>query len=96
MAAYGSSAAPVQALAYYMTARPNAYVKTGGYLQRQLDAIFTCHSSQFPPESQEAKSIALYLKLRSLDHGIRCFSKAAEGYRVLGQTQMHCLPEAGL
>ena len=78
-----------------MTAKPNRYVKTTGLLQRQLDAIFQCHVSQFPPESEEGRAIRLYLKLRSADHGLRCLSTAAEGFRVLGQTQMHCLPEAG-
>ena len=95
MESYSSSAAPVKALAFYMTARPNCYVKTGRCLQRQLEAIFSCHLSQFPPDSQDAKSITLYLKLRARDHGIRCLSPSAEGFRVLGQTQMHCLPEAG-
>ena len=38
----------------------------------------------------------LYLKLRAADFGLRTFSRSAEGFRVLGRTQMHCLPEAGL
>lgn len=95
MAAYGAASARVQALAYYMTAKPNRFVKTSGLLERQLDAIFTSHRSQFPDGSPDAKAIRLYLKLRSLDHGLRCCSRAAEGFRVLGQTHMHCLPEAG-
>ncbi len=95
MAAYGAAGAPVEALAYYMTARPNRYVKTQGFLDRQLDAVFRFHCSQFPESSKEGKAIRLYLKLRSADFGLRCFCSAAEGFRVLGQTQMHCLPEAG-
>lgn len=87
---------PVQALAYYMTARPNRFVKTTGYLQKQLDSVFTCHSSQFPKGCADAKTISLYLKLRSVDHGIRSLKGCAEGFRVLGTTHMHCLPEAGL
>ena len=93
--AYGGKAAAVKALAFYMTAKPHRYVKTPGYLPRQLDAIFQCHVSQFPPESEEGRAIRLYLKLRSADFGLRCLTTAAEGFRVLGQTQMHCLPEAG-
>ena len=96
MRGYGVSGAPVQALAYYMTARPNRYVKTAGYFQRQLDSVFLCHVSQFPTGSPDARSIRLYLKLRSANFGLRCLCPAAEGFRVLGQTQMHCLPEAGL
>ena len=95
MEEYGAASAPVKALAYYMTAKPTQYVKTSGYLQRQLDAIFTCHLSQFPEGCGDAQSIPLYLKLRSIDFGIRSFKGCAEGFRVLGVTQMHCLPEAG-
>ena len=43
MAGYGAKAASVQALAYYMTAKPNRFVKTAGYLQLQEKAIFGCH-----------------------------------------------------
>lgn len=95
MAGYVALPAQVQALAYYMTAKPNRYVKTTGFLNQQLDAIFSCHRSQFPDGCPDAQAIRLYLKLRSTDHGLRCLSKAAEGFRVLGQTHMHCLPEAG-
>lgn len=94
MERYGAKSARIQALAYYMTARPNRFISTWGHLQKQLDAIFTCHESQFPPGSAGASSIRLYLKLRSADFGIRSLKGQAEGFRVLGQTQMHCLPEA--
>ncbi len=92
---YGASFAPVQALAYYMTAKPTQYIKTSGYVKKQLDAIFTSHISQFPAGCPDAQSIPLYLKLRSIDFGIRSLKGCAEGFRVLGVTQMHCLPEAG-
>ena len=95
VARYGAKSAPVQALAYYMTAKPNRFVKTSGYLPLQLKAVFGCHLSQFPQGCDDAKSIALYLKLRSIDFGLRSFKGCAEGFRVLGVTQMHCLPEAG-
>ena len=94
MEQYGTKSAPIQALAYYMTARPNRFVSTREHLQRQLDTIFTCHESQFPQGCPGADSIRLYLKLRALDFGIRSLKGQAEGFRVLGQTQMHCLPEA--
>ena len=95
MAGYGAKAAPGQALAYFTTAKPNRFVKTKGYFQLQQKAIFDCHRSQFPEGSAEGKSIALYLKLRSVNFGIRSFKGCAEGFRVLGVTHMHCLPEAG-
>ena len=95
MAGYGAKAAPVQALAFFMTAKPNRFVKTKGYLPLQLKSIFDCHRSQFPEGSAEGKSIALYLKLRSMDFGLRAGCSCAEGFRVLGVTHMHCFPEAG-
>ena len=95
MEGYGSAAAPVEALAYYMTAKPSAYVKTRGYLEQQLRSIFDSHRSQFPAEAAESKALGLYLRLRSADMGLRCFCSAGEGFRVLGRVHMHCLPEAG-
>lgn len=95
MAGYEAKAAPVQALAYFMTAKPNRFVKTKGYLRLQDEAIFSCHLSQFPEGSAEGKSIRTYLKLRAIDFGLRSGKGRAEGFRVLGVTHMHCLPEAG-
>lgn len=95
MASCGAESAPVKALAYYMTAKPNRFVGTRGYLARQLSAVFDCHKSQFPDGADEARSIALYLRLRAADNGIRSLKGCAEGFRVLGATHMHCLPEAG-
>jgi len=95
MEQYQAKNAPVEAIAYYMTAHPNRFVETRGLLTRQLDAIFQCHQSQFPEGCADARSISLYLRLRSADYGLRALCGAAEGFRVLGRTQMHCLPEAG-
>ena len=95
MAAYGAESAPVEAIAFYMTARPNRYVGTSAYFDRQLAAIRR-HESQFPAGSEALRSVELYLKLRAVDFGLRSLKGRAEGFRVLGKTQMHCLPEAGL
>lgn len=92
MSNYGAESAPVAALAYYMTAKPTRYVKTSKeLLNRQINAVFSCHKSQF----DGTEPIKLYLKLRSFDFGLRRLCLHAEGFRVLGVTQMHCLPEAG-
>ena len=96
MEAYGAKGAPVKALALYMTARASRFVDTKGFFFAQLDSIFRCHLSQFPPDSDEAKALRLYLRIRSADYGLRCLSLSGEGFRVLGPTHMHCLPEAGL
>ncbi len=95
MARYGAKAAPVEALGFYMTAKPNRFVKTSrGLWMRQLSAIL-CHRTQFTAGAEPYKSIRLYLKLRSVDFGIRSLKGRAEGFRFLSRTQMHCLPEAG-
>lgn len=93
MARYGADAANVKALCLYMTARPNRYVNTTGYLKQQLSSIFDVHKTQFPEGSG---SIELYIKLRAFDFGVHAMCRTAEGFRAMGVTQMHCLPEAGL
>ncbi|MBR6406023.1 MAG: PIG-L family deacetylase [Lachnospiraceae bacterium] len=96
MREYGAEkAADVQGIAYYMTAKPNVFVKTSGLLPLQLKSVFSCHRSQYPEGSQEAKDIGLYLRLRAHDFGLRSFHRTAEGFRLLSKTEMHCLPEAG-
>ena len=95
MQQYGAGQAPVKALAYYMTAKPNRFFGTSGYLDKQMKAIFDCHLSQYPQGCADADSIRTYLKLRSVDFGIRSFCVAAEGFRILAGVHMHCLPEAG-
>ena len=95
MESYGAETAPIEAVAYYMTARPNRYMKVSGFTGRQFEAI-EAHKSQFPTDSEACKSVQTYLKLRAFDFGLRSFSGKAEGFRVLGRTHMHCLPEAGL
>lgn len=95
METFGAESSDVKALAYYMTAKPNRFVGTKGYIKKQLEAVFDCHKSQFPSGSADASSIGLYLKLRAADNGLRSLKCCAEGFRVLGATHMHCLPEAG-
>ena len=95
MKQYGAVSAPVKAIAFYMTAKPNRFISTAPYLSQQIYSIFECHKSQFPEGCPDISSISLYLKLRSYDFGIRSFKGQAEGFRVLGRTHMHCLPEAG-
>lgn len=95
METYGAESASVKALAFYMTAKPNRFVATKGFVSKQLSSVFDIHKSQFPDGSEDAKSISLYLKLRAADNGIRSLKGCAEGFRVLDATHMHCLPEAG-
>lgn len=75
-------------------AKPTRFVGTRGFVKKQLPAIFDNHISQFPKGSSDAASIRLYLNLRSIGFGLRSLKGRAEGFRVLGTTHMHCLPEA--
>ena len=90
MGQYGYKKADVKAIAFYMTAKPNVYVKTGGSIKKQFEAL-KCHKSQ----ASGLESVYLYLRLRSLDFGLRRLSLHAEGFRAYTQTEMHCLPERG-
>ena len=92
---YAAESAPVSAVAFYFTAKPNRYIDTSGYLKKQLDTIFSNHISQFPAGSSDGKMIRTYLKLKAYDYGVRNFCRTAEGFRVLGEVNMHCLPECG-
>ena len=92
----GAKACPLKAVAFYMTAKPNVFMKTTGFLKKQLASIFDNHLSQYPENCSDRKAIELYLKLRARDFGMRSFHITAEGFRILGTTHMHCLPEAGL
>ena len=94
MEAYGAKRADVKAIAFYMTAKPKRYLGTTGYTALQRDALL-CHKSQFPRESDAWRSVSLYLRLRAAEFGLCSGHRSAEGFRVLGVTQMHCLPEAG-
>ncbi len=92
----GAKSCPLKAVAFYMTARPNVFMKTTGYLKNQLAALFENHKSQYPEGCPDRDAIGLYLKLRARDFGMRSFHITAEGFRMLGTIHMHCLPEAGL
>jgi LmbE family N-acetylglucosaminyl deacetylase len=95
MAKFGAGNAQVKAIAFYMTGRPNRYVGTGKRLiDKQLASVFECHQSQYPAGCPDIDSLKLYIKLRAFFFGLRSFKGQAEGFRVLGRTHMHCLPEA--
>lgn len=96
MSRFGGKAAPTEAIAYYMTAKPNAFVGTHGCFEKQLRALFTCHPTQFPPDIPESRALRFYLKLRAFDFGLRTLKGKAEGFRLLDPTHMHCLPETDL
>ena len=94
MEQYGCRPAPVKALAYYMTARPTGFIATTGLIRKQMAAV-ACHHSQFPAGSAAFKDVETYLRLRAFENGLRSHHGTAEGFRVLGNAQMHVLSEFG-
>lgn len=89
----GAESADVKGIAYYMTAKPNRYVLTSGELLKlQLSSILDCHKSQFGENS--GKALALYLRIRSADFGLRNLKPHAEGFRCVSAQGMHCMPES--
>lgn len=94
MEAHGAKSSDVKAIAFYMTAKPNRFVKTSGHVKEQFKAI-ECHESQYPKGSDALKSLKLYLNLRSIEFGIKRLKGRAEGFRVLSRVHMHCVPEMG-
>ena len=95
MGRMGAKSAPTEAIAYYMTGKPNRFVGTKGFFDRQLQAL-ACHESQFPADCSATRTLHFYLKLRAFDFGLRTGKGKAEGFRLLDATHMHCLPEADL
>ena len=89
MREHGAESADVKAIGFFYTGKPNKFVKVKGYLDKQLSSIFDCHVSQAPRGSEDEKTFTTYIKLKYYYYGCK------EGFRVLGRTQMHCLPEAG-
>lgn len=94
MATHEAQSADVKAIAFYFTSMTNTYIKTSGYVEEQLKAIFSCHLSQFPEGCPEARSISMYIKLRAFFLGLRGLRGKAEGFRMLDQTRMHCFSES--
>lgn len=89
----GAESADVKGIAYYMTAKPNRYVLTSGELLKlQLDSVAKCHVSQFDADGM--KALSLYLRIRSLDFGLRNLRLHAEGFRCISAQGMHCMPES--
>jgi len=95
MERFGLSPVRVQALAYYMTAKPTAFIATTGLLKNQMAALRE-HKSQFPAGSKALKDTETYLRLRAFDFGLRSHHGTAEGFRILGAQHLHVLSEFGL
>lgn len=94
MAKYDAKAGMIKALGFYMTDRPNRFVKVSkADFEKQIKAVFDCHLSQYPKDTQASKSVRLYLGVRSVCFGLKRFHCHGEGVRMLDIMRMHCLPE---
>ena len=92
MQGIGSSGShAIQALAFYYTDKPNAYLGVRKTFSARAEAL-ACHKSQF--DEKTAADICMYYKLRSIRLGLRKWMGLADGYRALSPTHMHCFPEA--
>lgn len=83
----------VQAIALFMSAKPNKFVRTLGHVKKQFNALYL-HKSQYAKGTPATNSVTLYLKIRAIEYGFRKCSITAEGFRMMNRTRMHCLPEA--
>ncbi len=85
-----SGVANTQAIAYYYTDKPNSYVSVRRTFDKKIQAI-QCHKTQFDKAGLD--SIKLYFTLRNMRYGCKSGKGRAEAFRVLNNTQMHCMPE---
>ncbi len=77
-------------IAYYYTAKPNAYIRINKTFDAQSRAL-EVFTSQFTPN--DLKILKLYRTLRAVKFGIRSFKGKCDGFRTLPSTRMHCVPE---
>lgn len=78
------------ALGYYYTDKPNSYVAVRKTFAQKMKAI-SCHKTQF--DEQSLHSVKLYFTLRNMRYGFKSGKGRAEAFRLLNNTQMHCMPE---
>ncbi|MCQ2537033.1 MAG: PIG-L family deacetylase [Lachnospiraceae bacterium] len=91
---YGAKATDLKAMGFFMTDKPNSYVKVSkADFEKQVKAVFECHLTQYPKNSELAKNVELYMRVRSFDYGLRKFGTHGECFRILDSMRMHCLPE---
>lgn len=77
-------------LAYYYTARPNAYVKINKTFDAQTE-VLKLFPSQF--KAEDLKILKLYRTMRAIKFGARTWKGRCDGFRTLPYTRMHCIPE---
>ncbi|WP_373207978.1 PIG-L deacetylase family protein [Clostridium paraputrificum] len=83
-------------IAYYYTDSPNSYIGISSYFNKKISALAK-HKSQISKEEGKGlsmKDIISSFKFDGRRYGIRCFSKYAEGFRVLSIDHLHAIPIA--
>ncbi|MBU3089818.1 PIG-L family deacetylase [Clostridium gasigenes] len=89
-----TNVAKPKGIAYYFTDKPNSFIKISKYFNLKIAAVSE-HTSQFLSAEEGSASInemIIMFKFDGIRYGIRCFSKYAEGFRVLSNKHLHCMP----
>lgn len=81
-----------KALAFFYTGKPNYYVKISGKDYKKSVQAFDVFKSQF--DTQGAKDLILYMKMKTYLNGIRGRKIRADAFRSVNNLHMHCCPEA--
>jgi LmbE family N-acetylglucosaminyl deacetylase len=82
-------------IAYFFTNRPNRYVRTTKYRQKQMEAL-ALHESQMGlmhGEKTIGDMFKLMVTIRNLRYGLRRCALQAEAFRVLAISHTHVMPE---
>lgn len=91
-----SNVANPKGLSYYFTDCPNTFINVSKTFNQKILSI-SQHKSQFLSGANGVASIdnlIAYNKFTGIRYGLRKFCKYAEGFRVLSNTHLHCMPES--
>lgn len=80
-----------QAMAFFYTDKPNAYVKIRKKdFEKSIEA-FSCFKSQF--DEQGAKDLTLYMKVKTYINGMHAGKGRADAFRAVNNLHVHCCTE---
>ena len=83
---------PLQGVAFYHTANPNAYVVVDEEDWRRKFEAIACHASQVDAATLEA--YRLYFDAKSREYGAVVGAERAEAFKVLPPQMLHCAVDA--
>lgn len=83
---------PLAGVAFYHTAKPNAYVEVSDDHWRLKFEAIACHESQLDAATLEA--YRLYFDARAREYGAAVGVQRAEAFKVLPSQMLHCAVDA--